>query len=81
MYKVISPHQASFVKDRSIKNNIMLTQEMVHNISKPGVNGNVVMKPDMIKTFDSQLELFVSYYEVVWFLRGMGGLRLEIALK
>lgn len=51
--KVVSPNQEDFLKYRSIIENIMLTQELVYNIKKkPNVNGNVVVKLDMTKTFD-----------------------------
>ncbi|KAM3359454.1 hypothetical protein P3S68_019164 [Capsicum galapagoense] len=52
IHKIVSPNQMSFLKGRFISNNIMLTQEMVHNIGKNSANGNVVLKLDMAKAFD-----------------------------
>lgn len=49
MHKLISPYQTGFIKKRSISENIMLTQEMVHNINQSPLLGNVVMKLDMEK--------------------------------
>nr|XP_009608741.1 uncharacterized protein LOC104102667 [Nicotiana tomentosiformis] len=37
--KLVSPCQAGFIKDRSIANNIMLTQELVHNINQDPQTG------------------------------------------
>lgn len=52
MNKLISPNQIGFIKGRSITENIMKTQDMVHNISKPSIYGNVVLKLDMTKAYD-----------------------------
>ncbi|XP_070002997.1 uncharacterized protein [Nicotiana sylvestris] len=52
VHKMVSSQQASFMKDRSIIENIMFTKEMTHNINQFNANGNVVMKLDMTKAFD-----------------------------
>ncbi|KAH0773047.1 hypothetical protein KY290_010184 [Solanum tuberosum] len=52
MNKIISPNQSGFLKGRSISDNVMLTQELVHNLNRKNVNGNVVFKLDMAKAFD-----------------------------
>lgn len=52
MQKLVSPNQTRFIKGRSITKNIMLTQDMVHNIVKPSASGNVVLKFDMAKAYN-----------------------------
>lgn len=52
MSKIISPNQSGFMKNRSISDNIILTQELVHNMKRPNINGNVIFKLDMTKAFD-----------------------------
>ncbi|XP_060200890.1 uncharacterized protein LOC132629180 [Lycium barbarum] len=49
---LISTNQSGFVKDRSITENIMLAQEVIHGIKKPNLGGNVVIKLDMAKAYD-----------------------------
>lgn len=39
------------MKNRSIADNVILTEELVHNIKKPNTNGNVIFKLDMTKVF------------------------------
>lgn len=51
IHKVVSPNQTGFLKDRSITENLMLTQELVRSIKKPNANGNIIMKLDMAKAF------------------------------
>ncbi|KAF5444244.1 hypothetical protein F2P56_036732 [Juglans regia] len=43
----------TFILGRSIFENISLTQEMIHSINKPARGGNVVLKLDMAKAYDS----------------------------
>ncbi|XP_042979857.1 uncharacterized protein LOC122310040 [Carya illinoinensis] len=50
---IISPEQGAFLSGRSIFDNISMTQEMIHSINKPAYGGNVVLKIDMAKAFDS----------------------------
>lgn len=52
MSKIISPNQSGFMKNRSISDNIILTQELFHNMKRPNINGNVIFKLDMTKAFD-----------------------------
>ena len=42
-----SSNQSGFVKGRSISENIMLAQEIIHQIKKPNVGSNVIIKLDM----------------------------------
>ncbi|XP_019266683.1 PREDICTED: uncharacterized protein LOC109244105 [Nicotiana attenuata] len=67
MQKLVSPNQTGFIKGRSITENIMLTQDMVHNIVKPSASGNVVLKLDMAKAYDR-----VSWEYLCQVLRQMG---------
>ncbi|XP_075095204.1 uncharacterized protein LOC142173503 [Nicotiana tabacum] len=48
----ISPNQSGFVKERSIFENILLTQEIVTNIKKRGKPANMVIKLDMSKAYN-----------------------------
>ncbi|XP_060202996.1 uncharacterized protein LOC132631439 [Lycium barbarum] len=50
--KLISENQSGFVTGRSITDNVMLTQEIIHGISKKNKGGNVVLKLDMAKSYD-----------------------------
>lgn len=52
MHKIISPYHIGFIKGRSISDNILLTQELVHNINKSPNLGNVVIKLNMTKAYD-----------------------------
>ncbi|XP_049348974.1 uncharacterized protein LOC125813528 [Solanum verrucosum] len=64
---LISPNQSGFVKDRSISENIMLAQEIIHQIKKPTIGSNVVIKLDMEKAYDR-----VSWSYICLILRKMG---------
>ncbi|XP_059294411.1 uncharacterized protein LOC132047376 [Lycium ferocissimum] len=48
----ISPNQSGFVKNRSIIDNVLLTQETVIDIRKKGKPANVIIKLDMTKAYD-----------------------------
>ncbi|XP_055806998.1 uncharacterized protein LOC129875783 [Solanum dulcamara] len=50
--QLISDNQSEFVKGRSISENIMLAQEIIHNIKRPTVGDNVVIKLVMAKAYD-----------------------------
>ncbi|XP_060202918.1 uncharacterized protein LOC132631354 [Lycium barbarum] len=50
--EIISPQQSGFVKGRSIVENILLAQEIVHDIRIRGKPANVVIKLDMEKAYD-----------------------------
>lgn len=52
LHKLISPNQSDFVKDRLIYENMLLAQEIIHNISDKNKGGNVVIKLDMAKAYD-----------------------------
>lgn len=64
---LISHNQSGFVKGRSISENIMLAQEIIHHIKKPIIGGNVVLKLDMAKTYDR-----VSWFYICIVMRKMG---------
>ncbi|XP_049399720.1 uncharacterized protein LOC125863746 [Solanum stenotomum] len=64
---LISPNQSGFVKGRSISENIMLAQEIIHQIKKPTIGSNVVIKLDMAKAYDR-----VSWSYTCLILRKMG---------
>ncbi|KAH0646562.1 hypothetical protein KY284_034446 [Solanum tuberosum] len=61
------PISLSFVKGRSISENIMLAQEIIHQIKKPIIGSNVVIKLDMAKAYDR-----VSWSYICLILRKMG---------
>ncbi|XP_042969986.1 uncharacterized protein LOC122302667 [Carya illinoinensis] len=50
---LISEEQGAFIPGRSIFENVSLIQEMIQNINKPVRGGNVVLKIDMAKAYDS----------------------------
>ncbi|XP_042962665.1 uncharacterized protein LOC122296936 [Carya illinoinensis] len=51
--RIISPEQGAFLPGRSIFENISLAQEMIHLINKKVRGGNVVVKIDMAKAYNS----------------------------
>ncbi|PKU59509.1 hypothetical protein MA16_Dca028431 [Dendrobium catenatum] len=51
--KIISPNQIGFVKGRSIFDNILLAQEMVHDINAKIICGNILHKLDITKAYDN----------------------------
>lgn len=57
---IISPQQSGFVKGRSIVENILLVQEIVHDIRIRGKPTNVVLKLDMAKAYDRVSWLFLT---------------------
>ena len=64
---LISSNQSGFVKGRSISENIMLAQEIIHQIKKPKIGSNVIIKLDMAKAYDR-----VSWSYTCLVLRKMG---------
>lgn len=64
---LISDNQSGFVKGRSISENIMLAQEIIHGIKKPKDGDNVLIKLDMTKAYDR-----VSWSYTCLVLRKMG---------
>ncbi|XP_060182863.1 uncharacterized protein LOC132612790 [Lycium barbarum] len=66
--KFFHAHQSGFVKGRSIVENILLAQEIVHDIRIRGKPANVVIKLDMEKAYDRSMRLVMktlSNYEKV----------------
>jgi len=63
----ISENQSGFVRGRSISENIMLAQEIIHGIKKPKEGDNVVIKLDMAKAYDR-----VSWAYTCMIMRKMG---------
>ncbi|XP_042980090.1 uncharacterized protein LOC122310271 [Carya illinoinensis] len=51
--RLISEEQGAFIPGRNIFENVSLVQEMIQNINKPVRGGNVVLKIDMAKAYDS----------------------------
>lgn len=49
---LISQNQSRYVRGRSIAENVMLAQEIIHGIKKTKEGGNVVIKLDMEKAYD-----------------------------
>nr|XP_016474344.1 PREDICTED: uncharacterized protein LOC107796124 [Nicotiana tabacum] len=50
--KIIFDNQTGFLNGRSITENILLAQEIIHGICKKNFGGNVVIKLDMAKAYD-----------------------------
>ncbi|XP_070020448.1 uncharacterized protein [Nicotiana sylvestris] len=50
--KIIFDNQTGFLNGRSITENILLAQEIIHGICKKNFGGNVVIKLDMAKVYD-----------------------------
>ncbi|XP_042939531.1 uncharacterized protein LOC122274569 [Carya illinoinensis] len=51
--RIIAPEQGAFISGRSIFDNISLIQELVHSINKPVRGGNIILKLDIAKAYDS----------------------------
>lgn len=49
---LISINQSGFFNERNISENIMLALEIIHQIKKPNIGSNVVIKLDMTKAYD-----------------------------
>lgn len=49
---LISENQSGFLKGRLITENVQLAQEIVQDIKKKNIGGNMVMKLDMAKAYD-----------------------------
>lgn len=50
---IISPNQTGFIPTRSIHENIIVAQEMMHSMRKiRGRNGFFVIKVDLMKVYD-----------------------------
>ncbi|XP_040998204.1 uncharacterized protein LOC121244256 [Juglans microcarpa x Juglans regia] len=64
---IISQEQGVFIRWRSIFGNISMTQELIQSINKPSRGGNVVLKIDMAKEYDS-----VDWNFLIHVLSGFG---------
>lgn len=59
---LISPWQIGFVPNRGITNNILLAQELVHDLDRRLSNPNLVLKLDLEKAYDRvDWSFFVVY--------------------
>ncbi|XP_060195103.1 uncharacterized protein LOC132624322 [Lycium barbarum] len=65
--KIISSNQSGFMKGSAIGENVLLAQEIVHDIRKPNKGGNVVIKLDMSKAYDR-----ISWNFICVVMRKMG---------
>lgn len=52
LQQIISTSQTGFVPESLITDNILLAQDLVHDIDHKGKNGNLLMKLDMTKAYD-----------------------------
>lgn len=53
LLKLISPTQSSFIPGRSMMDNIIITQEVLHTLrSKKGGKGGLIFKIDLEKAYD-----------------------------
>ena len=65
--RFISLNKSGFVKGRNITENIMLAQEITHQIKKPYIGSNLIIMVDKAKTYDR-----VSWAYIFLVLRKMG---------
>lgn len=56
---IISDEQSGFVEGMGITDNVLLAQEMIHNINAKARGGNMVLKLDMAKAYDRLSWLFL----------------------
>lgn len=57
---LISPEQTGFITGRSISKNILLAQDIITKIRKRGKLANLVIKLDMMKSYDRVSWLFLT---------------------
>lgn len=57
--RIISPSQSGFVPVRVLHDNVLLVQELVHDINRRTRGGNVVLKLDMAKAYDRMSWSFI----------------------
>lgn len=50
--KIIFPNQTSFMKGKSIIENVLLAQEIIRDINRRKKHTNIVVKFDMTKAYD-----------------------------
>ncbi|KAL9659760.1 hypothetical protein QQ045_024569 [Rhodiola kirilowii] len=65
--RIISEEQAGFIKGRSIHENIALDHDITHDLNHKTFGGNLVIKLDMSKSYDT-----VSWHFILGILRSMG---------
>nr|XP_009587520.1 uncharacterized protein LOC104085230 [Nicotiana tomentosiformis] len=58
--KLIYDNQTGFIKGRLITENILLAQEIIHDIGKNNQGGNIVIKLDISKAYDKLSWRFLS---------------------
>ena len=53
LHKLVGPYQASFMPDRQTKDNIIITQEIIHTLEKRKYReGGIILKIDLEKAYD-----------------------------
>ncbi|WMV21906.1 hypothetical protein MTR67_015291 [Solanum verrucosum] len=57
--KIISLNQSGFIKGRAIRENVLLAQEIIHEIKTKNKGGNVIFKIDMNKAYDRMAWQFI----------------------
>ncbi|XP_055802509.1 uncharacterized protein LOC129871574 [Solanum dulcamara] len=65
--QLISENQSGFFQGRTISENVMLAQEIIHSIKRPKIGDNVVIKLDMAKAYNR-----VSWSFICFVMRRMG---------
>ncbi|XP_042012194.1 uncharacterized protein LOC121760620 [Salvia splendens] len=72
---VISPNQSGFVKGRFLHDNVLLAQEMFHELARCSPAPNVAVKIDMAKAYDSfQWSFFLKVLRRIGFPDAWTGL-------
>lgn len=59
LQNIISDHQSTFIKQRNISKNILVTNEIQHGIQK-GFHSGIILKLDFAKAFDSISWIFLE---------------------
>ncbi|XP_077222163.1 uncharacterized protein LOC143856007 [Tasmannia lanceolata] len=67
MDDIISPHQSAFIKNRTIQDNILLAQNLVHNFHLKSKNPVMCLKMDIKIAFDN-----VNHQTHIQFMRKIG---------
>ncbi|XP_060178227.1 uncharacterized protein LOC132608170 [Lycium barbarum] len=65
--KIISANQSGFIKGRTIEENALLAQEIIHDLKQENRDGNVIFKIDMNKAYNR-----LSWYFLCVVMRKMG---------
>lgn len=50
--KIVDEEQAGFVQGRNISTHVVLAQELIRDLNKKVLGGNVIFKLDMAKAYD-----------------------------